>query len=266
MTTGVIFDIKKYAIHDGPGIRTTVFMKGCPLNCWWCHNPESQKVAPEEILVRRKVSKEDFVEKHELVGREITTIDLMKEIKKDLLFYDESGGGVTFSGGEPFMQLDFLLELLQQSKNIDIHTAIDTSGYTSFSNFEKVFDQTDLFLYDLKIMDEDEHIKYTGVSNKIILKNLQSLAAITSKFRIRIPLIPGVTDTRKNLERISKFLSELKNIPRIDVLPYNEICEGKYERFQQKYELGKLEVQSDAKLDDISRYLIDEGFKVKLRG
>lgn len=266
MSTGVIFDIKKYAIHDGPGIRTTVFLKGCPLNCWWCHNPESQKVDPEEILVRRKVANEEYEEKNELIGRKISPFELMKEIEKDLLFYDESGGGVTFSGGEPFMQTEFLHEMLKKCRAKDIHTAVDTSGHTSFSNIERVIGHVNLFLYDLKVMDENLHVKYTGVTNRIIHNNIKALAKLTSKFRIRIPLIPGVTDTKSNLEKVSQFLTTLDNVPQIDVLPYNEICEGKYERFQQKYELGKLEVQNNEKLEDISKFLVKEGFKVKLRG
>ena len=266
MATGVIFDIKKYAVHDGPGIRTTVFMKGCPLSCWWCHNPESQKTEPETLNVRRKTGQDTFEERNELIGRKVSTNELMYEINKDRLFYEESGGGVTFSGGEPMMQKDFLKVMLKRCREEDIHTVVDTSGYTSFSAFEEVLEYTNLFLFDLKLMDDSLHKKYTGVSNKLILENIKKLTSLTTNVRIRVPLIPGISDTRLHLDMLSDFVSTLSFVPKVDVLPYNEICEGKYERFNQKYELEAMKTQSDEALEDISGYLSKKGFIVKLRG
>ena len=150
---GIIFNIQRFAIHDGPGIRTTVFLKGCPLRCWWCHNPESHKLLPEKFdgcNLRRGFDHSFSMDKDE-IGQEISVDDLTNEINKDRMFYDESSGGVTFSGGEPFMQLDFLLEVLTGCKNRDINTVIDTSGYAPWNSFENVLEYTDLFLFDLKI-------------------------------------------------------------------------------------------------------------------
>lgn len=263
---GIIFDIKKYAVHDGPGIRTTVFFKGCPLNCLWCHNPESHVPDPEILRVRRKVAMNEFRECDELIGKRISVHDLVAEIEKDLLFYEESGGGVTFSGGEPFLQTEFLLSTLRECKERNISTVIDTSGFTEFENIKKVLSVTDLFLYDLKIIDDGEHWKYTGVSNQLILENLIKLSKLTKNYRVRIPLIPLITDRPENLSQIVKFLQKLNTLPEIDVLPYNEICAGKYERFNRKYELGEMVTQSEEKLSEIVCYLEKNGFKVKVKG
>ena len=264
--TGIIFDIKKYAVHDGPGIRTTVFLKGCPLNCNWCHNPESKTAEPEYLKVRRKIAADKFIDSEELIGREITVEELLQEIQKDILFYEESDGGVTFSGGEPFVQTDFLYSLIKKSKSRDIHTAVDTSGFTSFSNIEKVLPYTDLILYDLKVMDELEHKKYTGVSNKPIHQNLTNLSKSGANYRVRVPLIPGITDTDRNIREVINFLQSLSKLPVVDLLPYNEICEGKYERFNRKYDLDNLETQSQDKLESIVKLFSGEGLKVSLRG
>ena len=147
---GIIFDIKKYALHDGPGIRTTVFLKGCPLNCWWCHNPEGQNPEPERFLTNQTVN-------HEIIGREVTVDEVIAEIEKDRIFYDESGGGATFSGGEPLMQPDFLKNLLTACQIRDISTVLDSCGYAAWEIIEKIKDKVDLFLYDLKMIDDKKH-------------------------------------------------------------------------------------------------------------
>ncbi|NHZ87227.1 MAG: radical SAM protein, partial [Planctomycetia bacterium] len=165
--TGIIFDIKKYAIHDGPGIRTTVFFKGCTMECQWCHNPESKNFGIEEFVIKDRVKKST---KHEIVGYEMTIDEVMEKIEKDRVFYDESNGGVTFSGGEPLVQINFLLELLKVCKKSNIYTVVDTSGEASWKDFEKILNYVDLFLYDLKIIDNELHKKYTGVPNKRVLK------------------------------------------------------------------------------------------------
>ena len=264
--TGVIFDIKKYAVHDGPGIRTTVFLKGCPLNCSWCHNPESMNPEPEELNVKRRTSGGNFVETIETIGRQISVEDLLKEIEKDILFYDESAGGVTFSGGEPFIQTEFLLALLKESRRRDINTVIDTSGHTLYANIQKVIPFTNLFLFDLKVMDDKLHQRYTSVSNNLILENLKKVSENGVNYRVRIPLIPGITDTDKNLREAIRFLESFKSLPPIDLLPYNEICEGKYDRFNRNYELERAETQSESKLESIKSLFTSSGFEVKLRG
>jgi len=208
---GIIFDIKRYAIHDGPGIRTTIFLKGCSLRCQWCQNPEGQESNPEIILrssrcatecsecvsvcPQEAVSKDGnsieidkakcdlcakceevcVYEALEVVGREVAVQEVMEEVEKDKIFFDESGGGITFSGGEPLMQVDFLEPLIKEIKKKNIHVTLDTSGYVSFEDLERISDKVDLFLYDLKIMNDAKHKKYTGVSNKLILENLRNL-------------------------------------------------------------------------------------------
>jgi pyruvate formate lyase activating enzyme len=264
---GIIFDIKKFALHDGPGIRTTVFFKGCSLDCWWCHNPESIRKLPEKIKVNKINSANKLCEEtEELFGKEYTTDELLKEIKKDQVFYDESGGGVTFSGGEPLLQIKFLKEILQMCKESGIHSAVDTSGYVGSSSFDRIYDYTDIFLFDVKIINDELHQKFTGVSNKLIFKNLRSLTDRGEKVIIRIPLVPGITDTEKNLSELSSYLVKLKNIRRIDLLPYNEIAESKYRRFNKPSRLGSLKTQDENKLNEIRNYFGDLGPEISIRG
>lgn len=264
---GLIFDIKKFALHDGPGIRTTVFFKGCSLDCWWCHNPESIRKLPEKIMVSSNKSRyKSCEETEELFGRELSATELLTEIKKDQLFYDESGGGVTFSGGEPLLQVKFLREVLLLCRQSGINTAIDTSGYVGNSYFGKVYDYTDLFLFDVKIIDDELHKRFTGVSNKLILDNLEWLTEKGEKVIIRIPLIPGITDTEKNLSEVASYLMKLKNIGKIDLLPYNEIAESKYKRFKKPSRLGSLKSQDEEKLNQIKSYFGNLSSEISLRG
>ncbi len=265
---GTIFDIKKYAVHDGPGIRTTIFFKGCPLRCLWCHNPESQKLTPEsaENITHKKFLNYSDSKNGNFIGREITVSELMKEIEKDVMFYDESGGGVTISGGEPLMQPEFLFKLLKECKAKDFNTALDTSGYASQDLFNKIYDYVDLFLFDLKIIDKKEHLKHVGVPNKLILSNLINLCHKGKKVRIRVPLIPGITDTEKNLNQIIEIISDLKNISNIDLLPYNEMSEGKYSRFNKKFELKNLKTQPEITINRIKKSFEPLGCEISIRG
>ncbi len=268
MRAGIIFDIKKFALHDGPGIRTTVFFKGCPLNCQWCHNPESHNRTPETVCVkiRRNNSGDSSVTKDERFGYEATTEDVISEIKKDMVFYEQSGGGVTFSGGEPLLQTEFLKELLIECRKLRIHTAVDTSGYTPFDDISEIRDLTDMFLYDIKIMDEKLHKKYVGVSNRLILDNLNQLAESGANIIPRIPLIPGITDTKENLESTAEYLSSIKNIHKISLLPYNKLAEDKREKFNMNLELGKMKTQSGSFLKDITNIFTIRGFSVSVGG
>jgi pyruvate formate lyase activating enzyme len=264
--TGIVFDLRKYSIQDGPGIRTTVFFKGCPLKCWWCHNPESRKLQPEIRIrtTRKKCLSLSYSEKRDVFGREVTADEIMQEIEKDIIFYDQSGGGVTFSGGEPLMQPEFLYTLLIHCKQKGIHTAIDTSGYAPFEIFEIIYEVSDLFLYDIKLIDEQEHIRYIEISNYKILQNLMLLTQKGNKVIVRIPLIPGITDTEANIKNIIAFLLKLEHIPPVDLLPYNVIGEDKYKRLRKKPKLKNLKRQSEGTLNSICNIFISSGITTNI--
>lgn len=256
MLTGLIFDIKRYAIHDGPGIRTTVFFKGCPLTCAWCHNPESWQSQPQpSVRVGRCLGCGlcvDQCEHHaitvqngkavtdakvcvrcgacvdaclnnarEVLGREMTVEQVLMELEKDRVFYEESQGGVTFSGGEPLEQADFLCALLAACDARQLHTAVDTTCYAEPDVLERVARQTCLFLCDLKHMDSDQHEFMTGVRNERILSNIQRLSDWNKPLCIRLPLIPGYNDSDTNIRQTADFIRSLRTVQRVDVLPYN---------------------------------------------
>ncbi len=265
---GTVFNIQRFAIHDGPGIRTTVFFKGCPLRCWWCHNPESHKIHPEKVNgcnLRRGFDQSFSMDKDE-VGKELSVDELMNELLKDKIFYDESGGGVTFSGGEPLLQPDFLYESLKQCKSQGIHTAIDTSGYSPPEVIHKSAEYSDLFLYDLKIMNDDTHQKYTGVSNQIILKNLIELDQLERKIIIRIPIVPEITDTNENLYAIRGFISYLNNVIEVNLLPYHRAGEGKYLKYGKENKMNNNESPSATKIENIKLFFSELKCKVKIGG
>ena len=259
--TGIIFDIKKYAIHDGPGIRTTIFFKGCSMSCQWCHNPESKNFDIEEFIVKDRIKKSV---KYEIIGYTISVDEIMEKIEKDRVFYDESNGGITFSGGEPLVQINFLLELLKRCKKSDLHTVVDTSGEASWKDFEKIQKYVDLFLYDLKIIDEELHKKYTGVSNKQVFKNLRKLIDEGNNIELRIPLIPNITDTDSNINDIVNYISNLSRIPAVTLLAYNPLNRDKLDRFCLENPLGKLKVQSKQKLLEIKQQFVDQGINTTL--
>ncbi|MHA1975387.1 MAG: glycyl-radical enzyme activating protein [Candidatus Hodarchaeales archaeon] len=259
--SGTIFDIKRFAVHDGPGIRTTVFFKGCSLNCWWCHNPESQNSEPETIL--RPNSLEE-----EIVGKTITIADLMDEIRKDLIFYDESGGGMTVSGGEPLMQPDFLVALLTECNQEKIHTAVDTTGHGSSDILKTLLGKVNLYLFDLKFIDDEKHHEYTGVSNRSIIHNIKYLDSEKASVIIRIPIIPGVTDTETNIYDLGVFISSsIQTIKKVNILPYNRFGEGKYPRLNRPYRFtNQLKTPSDKKLNKIKNELETYGLDVQVGG
>ena len=237
-----IFDIERSSYVDGPGIRTTVFFKGCNLKCAWCHNPEGQSTKKEWMVYPDKcvgcgrcvgigLESADFICLHDakiICGKEYTVNEVMREILKDTAFYDNSGGGVTFSGGECMLQIDFLAELLKRCKENGIHTAVDTAGHVPFEFFERIIPYTDLFLYDVKCFDSDKHKQYTGVENQLILKNLKSLLAKSTPVWIRIPIIPTVNDTEEDLQRIKEYLSSCGIPEKVELLPYHAMGEHKY--------------------------------------
>ena len=265
---GIIFDIMRYAIHDGPGIRTTVFLKGCPLECWWCQNPESQKLEPEKVsaIDRRKYSNLFYVKDGNIIGREVTVEQVMTEIEKDKIFYEHSGGGVTLSGGEPLMQPDFLSGLLKASKEKGFHTALDTSGYAPWAILRRILKYVDLFLYDLKLMDERTHQKYTGEGNELILDNLIKLVRNKARIIVRIPVITGITDKQENIREIGEFVLSIKGIEELQLLPYNYLCKDKYQRMKREYAMQHVKPTSDGSLRKIKTRLETYGLRVRIEG
>lgn len=263
--TGKIFDIKRFAVHDGDGIRTTVFFKGCPLRCKWCHNPEGLDAKAQlaffgnlctncgscaEVCSCHKTEngKHIFFRENcencgncvstcfkgalKLYGKNVTVDELMPLLLADRDFYENSGGGVTLSGGECLLQADFCSELLKALKAENISTAVDTCGFVPRKNFEAVLPYTDIFLYDIKAIDEDIHIKATGQSNRIILDNLKYLDSMDKKIEIRIPYVPDYNASQ--LDKIRDFLSDFKNITKVRVLPYHNLAGNKYESLGMK--------------------------------
>lgn len=302
MTKGYVFDIKKYALHDGPGIRTTVFFKGCPLRCLWCHNPEGQNPG-REIMLRpgrclescsrcfdicplKAISKSSTFpvintslcnccglcaeicpsEALEMIGREVTPAEVMDEVMKDFVFYQQSGGGVTFSGGEPLMQPEFLQELLVLAKKYNLHTVVDTSGYARFDLFLRILPLVDLFLYDLKVMEAEKHKRLTGKDNKLILENLKKLAAITDNVIIRIPIIPSVNDDDDNLKQMVKFIASLGSVRGIELLPYHPLGKDKYVRLGRDYQLVDLKKPSPEEMNRIADFFKQNNLSVLIGG
>ncbi|HUU77935.1 MAG TPA: glycyl-radical enzyme activating protein [candidate division Zixibacteria bacterium] len=254
---GIIFDIKRYAVHDGPGIRTTVFLKGCPMNCWWCHNPESQNQELEYI----EANNNRINKTKETVGKLVTVEEIMKEIEKDSIFYKESGGGVTFSGGEPLFQIDFLVSLLKQCKKKGFHITLDTAGCADFSYFNQVNGFVDLYLYDLKLINDTKHIEYTSQSNNLILENLKKLSEREREIIIRLPIIPSINDSEEDLEELGKFIQKLKII-RVELLAFHTIGEEKYLRLNKLNRMKDIQPPTKERVKEIKLYLEKFGFQV----
>jgi len=219
MLLGRIFKIQKYALHDGPGIRTTVFLKGCPLACRWCHNPEG--LSPEVAS--------GATEGDRLGGWKTSVERVLDEIEKDRIFYDQSGGGVTVSGGEPTLQPEFLSDLLAGCRERAIHTALDTCGYAPVQQFAQLSAMADLVLFDLKLIDPQAHRTYTGADNGLVLGNFRSLAASGRPLRVRVPLVPGITDSEGNLAAVGDLMRACGCTAPIDLLPYHAIADQKYQ-------------------------------------
>lgn len=263
---GLIFDIKRFAVHDGPGIRTTVFFKGCPLHCAWCHNPES--ISPDIIHVPKTytIDGHTFTDQ-EAVGHYASVAEVMQEINKEAVFMTTSGGGVTFSGGEPLLQPDFLLAMLETCHKAGYHTAVDTCGQASWSILEAVAAHTDLFLYDLKHMDTVAHKHYTGTNNRLILDNLRRLSAMGAHLRIRLPLIPDMTYTESNLTETLAFLATLPNKPLgVDLLPYHNTAAHKYIRFNKENALKGVNSLQKSSLETLKQRFEKAGYDVTIGG
>ncbi|MEE1280537.1 MAG: glycyl-radical enzyme activating protein [Oscillospiraceae bacterium] len=262
MNKAILFDIERNSFVDGPGIRTTVFFKGCNLKCAWCHNPESQSAKPQMMFYKDKckgcgkckeVCPYNFencdlcrkctlycpVNARKVCGKEYTVDEVFAEIIKDKAFYENSGGGVTFSGGECMLQIDFLCEILKKCKENNIHTAVDTAGHMSYDSFEKILPYTDLFLYDIKIFDTDKHKKYIGAGNELILENLKKLFKANAKIWIRIPVISNVNDSVEEMQKIKAFLKECGKPEKVELLPYHAMGENKYGAIGKEVQIFK---------------------------
>ncbi|WIV12165.1 glycyl-radical enzyme activating protein [Proteiniborus sp. MB09-C3] len=298
---GRVFNIMKYSIHDGPGIRTTVFLKGCPLSCWWCHNPESQEIKSELLLFPNRCisckacieackqnaikevngmvitsikecvhcgecAKVCYAEARKMAGKVMTVDEVVSEILKDKDFFQQSKGGVTFSGGEPLMQPRFLIALLKEMKRLEIHTIIDTCGFASKEIMEEVSQLTDLFLYDLKQMDSIKHEKYTGVPNRMILENLELLRDLNKEVIIRIPMIPRINDSKEDLEAFRDFIKTLPNVKMVNLLPYHRIGQEKYNRLGKSYRMLEVEEPTKEAMDFSADIIRGCGINVKIGG
>ena len=264
---GLIFSVKRYSIHDGPGIRVTFFMKGCPLNCLWCHNPEGISPLPEIVQQKNRIGEKEF-NRNEEVGKYYNVNDILEFLEKDKVFLDHSKGGVTFSGGEPMFQIDFLLEALKLCKERGYHTAIDTSGYSSAENFKSILPFTDLFLFDIKHLDDSKHIEATGVSNTTILDNYRFLIEGRKDIMIRFPVITGFNDDSDHLEKLRTFIISTKtdSLKRINLLPFHRIGSSKYKRFNIPYSMNGAEPPSAEKMQMMKTFFMETGIKVKIGG
>lgn len=297
MKQTLIFDVKRYAINDGPGVRITIFLKGCHLTCDWCHNPESQfaytqkmyseskcigcmecveacpqnactltpngiVTDPEACLLCGTCAEVCPTKASEMSGEEMSVEHIMEMIKKETLLMDQSAGGVTFSGGEPLMHHEFLLQLLEECGKEGIHRCVDTTGFAATEVLMKVAKKTEYFLYDLKMMDSAKHKKYTGVANEGILKNLQTLAASGAEINIRIPLIKGVNDDEENIQQSAAFIASLAGDKKqVNILPYHNIAAKKYEKLGQIYNQGIMAEPEEVR----QQYVIDvfESYGIK---
>ena len=298
---GLVFDIKRYSIHDGPGIRTTVHLQGCPLSCWWCHNPEGQRMTssvhyddarcvgcetcvetcPEHAL---ELTPHGVVTDVELcrscgecaeacpslarqqVGRSMSSAEVLAELEKDTLFHDESGGGVTFSGGEPLAQPEFLYELLRGAGERGMHRAVDTSGLAREEILMRIASETDLFLFDLKVIDPIRHRKTTGVSNQPILENLRKLAAAGHVIRVRVPVIPKVSDDDENIDRAGELLCTVPGIEEVDLLPFHTSARDKHRKFELPWRMNDAGEIPRERMEELADRLERFGLRAKIGG
>ena len=249
---GLIFSVKRYSIHDGPGIRVTFFMKGCPLSCMWCHNPEGISPFPETVIRTNRIGDREFSNNEE-VGKYYSVENILEILEKEKVFINQSKGGVTFSGGEPMLQHEFLYEVLKACKSNGYHTAVDTSGYSSAENYKSIIPFTDLFLFDIKHMDCAKHVEYTGVSNVGILDNYRLLLESGKDIMVRIPVIPGFNDDPVYLETLEQFLSKTKtgSLKKINLLPFHKTGSSKYKRFNIPYRMDSVDPPSGERMQEL---------------
>lgn len=302
-TSGIICEIERYALNDGPGIRTLVFFKGCPLRCKWCSNPETHNFHPELYYythkctfcgkciavcpyhaIRADYSRQKVITDRSIcracgecikacptgarsaVGMEMTVEQVMEEVKKDIPFYLRGGGGVTLSGGEVLSRFEFALEILKKSREEFIDTAVETSGYAPWDVVKEVISYTDHVLIDIKHMDPLRHRELTGVENKLILDNIKKIDRSKVHYIIRIPLITGINDDESNIKAIKEFINGLKNLREVHLLPYHTLGKSKYEYLERIYELGLLVKPHKEKIYEAAQILKDSGLNVVVGG
>lgn len=254
---GRIFNIQRFSIHDGPGIRTIVFFKGCVMRCAWCCNPESQRYEIETLTEG---------DKEKTVGRDVSVSDIMPEILSDMPYYRRSRGGITLSGGEVLCQADFARELLRECKENGLHTAIESAASTKFSEIEKLLPYLDLYLMDIKHIDSSKHKEYTGVANERILENARAVAESGVELIIRTPVIPGFNDTAEEIRAISHFAKTLPGVREHHLLPYHRLGQDKYEGLGRKYSLDGIEPPSKEKMEYLLSVAETSGLKCKIGG
>lgn len=293
---GLISNIQRYSLHDGPGIRTTVFMMGCPLRCAWCSNPESLRnekqlmifeqkctlcgeciqVEPEAITLNSRLEVNRLLIKDieklaqscpydvfEIIGREMSVEELVDECMKDEPFYRNSGGGVTFSGGDPIFQADFLVDVIKSLKNKGVHVALDTSGGWPWDRWKELASQVDLVLYDLKFFDDEKHIQFTQISNAVIFENLDHLAKLGKELVVRLVIIPGVNDKIEDVKlRCERLIQSGANVSKIELLPYHTLGMGKYIRLGLPYPLDQRIEENIVNVEDLIAMIKSLGFSV----
>lgn len=298
---GIVFDIQRYSLEDGPGIRTSVFLKGCPLKCVWCSNPESRILKPELAYFSSNCKKcgsclkscnlqaititdsgiiidrsrcnlcEACVEACinnalKMIGKEMSVEEIIREIVRDKPFYDDSYGGLTLTGGEPGYQAQFAMDILRASKYEGIHTAIETCGYVRWSNLKKLLNHTDLVLFDVKIIAYELSKKYIGCGSNVILENLKRIDSIGKTIYIRFPFIPGFTDSPENLKAITELVKCLNNVVEINILPFHQYGKHKYKSLGYNYTLNSLEPVQRKEAMEAADFFTRNNLKVKLLG
>ena len=301
MQNGLIFNIQKYSVHDGPGIRTTVFLKGCPLDCPWCHNPESISRQREIVVMENRCigcgecrlacrygtaipgdgslpAKNEVcdlcgacvdacpTEARRMIGREMSVAEVLHHIMADQTFYEGSGGGVTFSGGEPLSQPEFLRSALEACRAQGLHTAVDTCGLARLEHLLAVTPFTELFLYDLKFLDETKHRRYTGVSNTLILSNLETLGRIHPRIWIRIPVIPGINDSEAELEATARFVASIPSIQQVNLLPFHRTGLPKNTRLGRDRSMADVQPPTSAAMERATAVFASHGLIAKTGG
>ena len=299
--SGWVFNVQKYSVHDGPGIRTTVFFKGCPLSCAWCHNPESQSPQPEILIAEGRclvcgqcraacpfgetlpggavlparnapcTRCDACIEAcptgaRQRVGQRRTAADVLAEVEADRVFYEESAGGVTFSGGEPLSQPAFLKALLAGCRARGLHTAVDTCGFGRAADLLACAQLADLVLYDLKFMDSARHRQHCGVPNEPILENLHALAALHRRLWIRVPVIPGINDDAENLSALARFVAVLAGVEQVNLLAYHATGQAKHQRLGRSYALDGVAAPSDKHMAQAAQWFRAAGLNVHVGG